>query len=182
MFFGQLTYLDLIFIGIIAISTIVALWKGLAREIISLVALIAGFVLAVCFYQVPAAKLAEFSSTESIANLLSFLMIFIGCIVVGIILSFMVNRFLKAAALKGIDRFFGAIFGFIRGWAISLVLVIALVSFPLRDDMMAKSFLAPFLLGGAQAIVLLVPQNLKDEFNMHYKKVLNTWNQNRTVV
>ncbi|HSW40314.1 MAG TPA: CvpA family protein [Acidobacteriota bacterium] len=175
MFFGTFTYLDLIFIGIIAVSTIFALLKGLAREIISLVALVAGFILAVRFYQIPAAKLTGFTSTESIANFLAFLFIFLGCIVIGIILAFAVNRMLKAASLKGIDRLFGAVFGFIRGWAISLVLVIGLVAFPLRDDLLAKSFLAPFLLGGAQMVILLVPQNLKDEFNKQYEKVLNSW-------
>jgi len=39
--------------------------------------------------------------------------------------------------------------------------------------------LAPYLLAGARAAVLLVPQDLKNSFNEQYKKVLESWNQRR---
>jgi membrane protein required for colicin V production len=177
---SQWTFLDFLFAGIILLSTGFALFKGLVREIISLVALIGGFVLAVLYYQVPAARLVEFSRTEALANLIGFLIIFIGCILIGIIASFLVNRFIKAASLKWIDRVLGGIFGFLRGWAISSILVLAIIAFPIRENTMARSVLAPFLLAGARAAVLLVPQVLKDQFNEHYRKVLETWNQNRS--
>ncbi len=177
---SQWTFLDFLFAGIVVVSTVFALIKGLVREIISLVALIGGFVLAVLYYRVPASWLAEFSRTESIADLLGFLIIFVGCILIGAIAALVVNRFVKAASLKWIDRLLGAIFGLLRGWAISSILVVALIAFPVRENLMAKSFLAPFLLAGARTVVLLVPQGLKDKFNEQYKKVLQTWNENRS--
>jgi membrane protein required for colicin V production len=111
---------------------------------------------------------------------LGFLIIFLGCILLGVIASFLVNRFVKAASLKGIDRILGAIFGFLRGWVISSVLVVALIAFPIRENLMARSILAPYLLGGAHTVVRLAPQSLKDKFNEQYKKVLQTWNQSRS--
>jgi membrane protein required for colicin V production len=179
MHFGQWSLLDYLFAIIVLVSMIGALRKGLIREIVSLVALIGGFILAVWYYQVPAAWMAELARTETIANLLGFLIIFIGCILLGIIASFIINRFVKAASLKWIDRLLGAIFGFLRGWAVSSILVLALVAFPLRENMIAQSSLAPFLLAGARAAVLLVPQNLKDKFYEQYRKILQTWNENR---
>jgi membrane protein required for colicin V production len=180
MFFSQWTFLDLFFAAIVVVSTLFAAIKGLAREIISLVALIGGFILAVLFYRVPAAWLAEFSRTESVSDLLGFLFIFVGCILIGIIVALVVNRFIKAASLKWIDRILGGVFGFLRGWAVSSILVVALIAFPVRENIMDRSFLAPFLLSGARAAVLLVPQDLKDKFNKQYKKVLQTWNQSRS--
>ena len=180
MHFNQWTFLDFLCAGIILISTGFALFKGLVREIISLVALIGGFIFAVLYYRVPAARLAEFSRTEAIANLLGFMVIFIGCILIGIIAAFLVNRFVKAASLKWIDRVLGGIFGFLRGWAIASILVLAIIAFPIRENIMAKSVLAPFLLAGARAAVFLVPQALKDQFNEHYRKVLDAWNQSRS--
>jgi membrane protein required for colicin V production len=179
MHLGQWTFLDFLFAIIILVSTICALRKGLVREIASLVALMGGFILAVLYYRVPAAWVAEFTRTEAIADLLGFLLIFVGCILIGIIAAFLINRFVKAASLKWIDRILGAIFGLMRGWAISSILVLALVAFPVRENLMARSFLAPFLLAGARIAVLLVPQNLKDKFNEQYKKVLQAWNENR---
>jgi hypothetical protein len=45
---------------------------------------------------------------------------------------------------------------------------------------MAKSYLAPYLLTGARAGVLVVPKSLKDKFYEQYRKVIQTWNQNRS--
>jgi membrane protein required for colicin V production len=180
MVFAQWTFLDLFFAAIVIVSTIFAVIKGLAREIISLIALVGGFILAVLFYRIPAAWLAEFSRTDSVACLLGFLIIFIGSILIGIIISLVVNRFVKAASLKWVDRILGGIFGFLRGWAISSILVVALIAFPIREKIMERSLLAPFLLSGARTAVLLVPQELKDKFNKQYKKVLQTWNQTRS--
>jgi membrane protein required for colicin V production len=179
MHFSQWSFLDFLFAIIVLLSTIGALRKGLVREIVSLVALIGGFILAVRYYWIPAAWMAEFSRTGAVSDLLGFLIIFIGCIIIGIIAAFIINRFVKAASLKWIDRILGGIFGFLKGWAISSILVLALMAFPIRDNIMARSFLAPFLLAGARAAVLLVPQNLRDKFNEQYLKVLQTWNENR---
>jgi len=180
MHLGQWIFLDFLFVLIILVSIVFALTKGLVREIISLVALIAGFAFAVLYYPVPAKWLAEFSRTESIANLLGFMIIFVGCVLLGALIAYIVNRFLKAASLKWLDRLLGGIFGLIRGWAICSIMVVALVAFPIRENIMARSFLAPYLLAGARAAVFLVPQSLKDKFNEQYKKVLQTWNQNRS--
>jgi membrane protein required for colicin V production len=174
-----MTYFDILFTGIILISTISALFKGLVREIISLAALILGFILAVFFYPLPSAKLLEFCRTESIANLMGFLIIFLGCILLGAITTFIVNRFVKAASLKWVDRLMGAIFGVLRGWIISSILVVAIIAFPIRDNLMAHSTLAPYLLAGARILVHMTPEALTQKFNEQYQKVLKTWNESR---
>ncbi|MDI9611905.1 MAG: CvpA family protein, partial [Acidobacteriota bacterium] len=152
---GQWTTFDLLFAGIVALSTLLALWKGIVREIVSLVALIAGFLLAVFFYPVPAARLIDFCRTEQIANLAGFLVIFLGTLLAGTLVSIALNRFLKAVTLKWADRFLGSIFGFLRGWAVCSILVLALIAFPVKKDLLSRSVLAPFLLGGASAAVRL---------------------------
>jgi membrane protein required for colicin V production len=179
MHLSQWTFLDFLFSGIILISVGFALTKGLVREIVSLIALIGGFVLAVLYYGVPARPLADLTKTDSVANLIGFMTIFLGCILVGTIISFVVNRFLKAASLQWVDRLLGGLFGLLRGWAIASILVLAIVAFPVNHNLIARSFLAPYLLAGARTAVLLVPHSLKDQFNEQYKKVLQIWNQNR---
>jgi membrane protein required for colicin V production len=182
MHLSQWTALDFLFALIILVSTIFALTKGFVREIISLVALIGGFALAALFYPVPAARLVEFSRTDSIANLLGFLIIFLGCILAGAIISFVVNRFLKAASLKWVDRLLGGVFGLLRGWAVCSIMVIAVVAFPVHENIMARSFLAPYLLTGARTAVILVPKTLKEKFNEQYQKILQTWSESRNPV
>jgi len=180
MHFAQWTFWDFLFTFIILVSIILAIAKGLVRELISLVALIGGFILAVLFYQVPAARFSEYTKTDAVANFAGFLVIFVGCLLLGAILSFIVNRFLKAVSLKWVDRLLGAVFGLLRGWAICSIIVLALIAFPVRESAMTRSFLAPYLLAGARTAIHLVPQSLKDQFNEHYKKVLDTWNESRS--
>jgi membrane protein required for colicin V production len=180
MHLSQWTFLDYVFAGIVLVSTGFALTKGLVREIISLVALIGGFVLAVLYYPAVGNMMIDFTRTDSVAHFLGFLIIFAGCILFGSIAAFLVNRFVKAAKLKWVDRLLGGVFGLLRGWAIASILVVALIAFPIREAMMTRSVLAPFLLAGARAAILLVPQNMKDKFYEHYQKVLDSWNQNRS--
>lgn len=177
MLLSQWSYLDFLFIVIFLVSIVFALLKGLAREIISLTALIGGFILAVFFYHVPAGLFKDFSKTEALSNLIGFVIIFFGCILIGAVTAFLVNRLIKAASLKWADRLLGGIFGLIRGWAIASILVVALIAFPIRDDFLARSAIAPYLLAGARIAVYCVPQKLKDQFNEQYMKVVQAWNQ-----
>jgi membrane protein required for colicin V production len=178
--FSQWTFLDFLFAFIILVSVGFALLKGMMREITSLVALIGGFILAILYYSVPAGWLSEISRNESVANLFGFLVIFLGCILIGAIISLIVNRFLKAASLKWVDRLLGGVFGLLRGWAICSVMAIGLIAFPIRENLMARSVLSPYLLAVARAAVHLVPQSLKDKFDEQYKKVLQNWNESRS--
>ena len=175
-----LSLMDALFIIIILVSIVFAVLKGLAREIISLASLIGGFVLAIFFYNIPARLFREFSKTEAIANLIGFIVIFFGCILVGAIAAFCVNRLLKAVSLKWFDRLLGGIFGLLRGWAIASILVVALIAFPIRDDFLARSSMAPYLLAGARIAVYCVPQKLKDQFNEQYMKVVEAWKKQRS--
>ncbi|NLT66101.1 MAG: CvpA family protein [Acidobacteria bacterium] len=175
----QWTLLDFIFVVVIAVSIAFALLKGLVREIISLAALAGGFILAVFYYRVPASMVSGYTRSESIANFLGFLSIFIGCIILGAVIAFLVNRFVKAASLKWVDRLLGGVFGLLRGWAICSIIVLALIAFPIREDLVPRSALATYMLAGARAAVTLVPRELKDAFNEQYRKVLDSWNRNR---
>ncbi len=180
MHLSEWSLLDYLFAFIILVSTGFALTKGLVREIISLVALLAGFFLAAFYYPVTAHWFVEFTKNDSVANLIGFLLIFLGCILVGAIVAFLVNKFVKMAALEWLDRILGALFGFLRGWAVASIIILALIAFPVRENLLARSFLAPYLLAGARVAVLMVPQDLKNKFHDEYKKVLEVWNQKRT--
>lgn len=180
MHFSEWTSLDYIFALIIVVSTVLALTKGLVREIVSLVSLLAGFWLAAFYYPVVSVWFSDLARTQAVADLIGFLLIFLGTLVAGAVVAFLINRFVKMASLQWVDRLLGGLFGFLRGWAVSSILVLALVAFPLKQNqMLSRSYLAPFLLGGARAAVLVVPQELKDRFHQEYKRLLDNLNESR---
>jgi membrane protein required for colicin V production len=179
---SQWTLFDLTVVIIILVSTIFALRKGLAREVISLVTLFGGFLLAAIYYPLVARWFLDITKTEGIADLIGFVSIFGFCLLIGAVAAFIVNRFIKLASLEWIDRLMGGIFGFLRGWAVASILALALIAFPVRQDTLARSKFAPFLLAGARAAVLIVPHELRLKFNQEYQKILDTWNQHRSSV
>jgi len=182
MHWQQLTFIDIIFALVILVSTVFALRKGLAREVISLVALVGGFILAAFYYRAAAGWLAGLTKTQAVAELIGFLAIFISCLLIGAVAAFLVNRIVKMASLEWMDRLMGGGFGLLRGWAVASIIALALIAFPVRQDVMARSVFAPYLLAGARAAVLLVPQELKDKFYVEYQKVLQNLNQNGSSV
>jgi membrane protein required for colicin V production len=175
---SRFTFLDWVFLVVFVVSVGLAVTKGLVRELISLAALIGGFVLAVLYYPALGGLFMGWTRTDSIAYLIAFVLIFVGTLLAGALAAFLVNRFVKMASLEWIDRLLGALFGFLRGWAICSVIVLGIVAFPVRDyEVLGRSYLAPFLLAGARAAVLAVPQDLKSRFEEGYKKVIALLNQ-----
>ncbi len=182
MHWHQWTSLDFVFAAIILTSTAFALIKGLAREVISLVALIGGLILAAFLYRTVGRWLLDLAKTEAVANLVAFIGIFVACLLIGAIAAFVVNRFIKKSSLEWVDRLMGGIFGFLRGWAVASILALALIAFPARQEILARSVFAPFLFAGARAAVWVVPQELKLKFYDEYHKILQTWNHDRSPV
>jgi len=170
----QFTYFDIFVAVIVFLSTLGAFFKGFSREIVRIAIMILGFVLASVYYKVPAGMLLRFCN-ETLADLCGFLAIFLGCILAGALITAIVDRFLKAVKLKWADRLLGAAFGFIRGCVICSILSLALTVFPVKEDIMAKSVLAPYMLGCADILIHFVPQDMRDEFDAQYQKVMKIW-------
>jgi membrane protein required for colicin V production len=147
------------------------------REIIGIGVIILGFALAVLYYRAPAAKLVDFGSSEIVADLLGFLGIFLGCVLIGTITAFAVDRFLKVVKLKWVDRLLGAIFGFLRGWIFSVVTVLALTSFPAQNSFTTRSLLVPYLLGSAGLLINATPDDLKEKFEERSRQLIHNWNK-----
>jgi len=173
------TFLDFTFAVIVLVSTVFATMKGLAREIVSIVALFGGFLLAAFYYPVPAAWFGTFLRTEALAQLAGFLLIFLGCVLLGALAAFLINKFIKMASLEWADRLLGGVFGFVRGWLMCSVIVIGLVAFPVKEGLLARSILSPYVLAGARAAVLMVPKDLKSKFNEEYQKIIQLLNQKK---
>jgi membrane protein required for colicin V production len=173
------TPLDYLFVLLILTSTGFAVFKGLVRELISLIALVAGFFLAAWFYPVISSRLSDFARNQTVADFMGFLAIFLSCLILGAVTAFIVKRLVKMASLEWMDYLLGAVFGLLRGCAVASIIVLALIAFPVREGLVERSLFAPYLLAGARAAVWMVPQEMKNKFNEQYKKVLQTWNESR---
>jgi len=175
---GNLGYLDILALLILAVSVVTAVAKGLVLELFSLASVLLGLFLAVFFYpDLAGLLLAMGLSVGLLADFLAFVLIFVGTLVAGAILSASIDKVLKHLHLKWIDRFLGGVFGFLRGYLINAVIFLALTAFQIKQDLLVDSKLAEFFLAGARIVVIFIPEDLKAQFQDAYDLLETAWQE-----
>jgi uncharacterized membrane protein required for colicin V production len=62
------------------------------------------------------------------------------------------------------DRFLGGVFGFVRGVALSTVIILGLAAFTPQWGRLRDSRIVPFLLQGGRALIWVAPATLRQRF------------------
>ena len=145
---------DCLLIAILAYSTIMAFVRGIILELFSLGGLIAGILLAAWNYQHVALLLGRLITSLATAQIVAFLLIIIGVMVLSTLLGKALNRTAHAIGLGFFDRLLGAAFGFVRGCLLGVAILMAVAAF-LPGFSMDCKFSAIFLFscGGACGIL-----------------------------
>ncbi|HET6962063.1 MAG TPA: CvpA family protein [Terriglobia bacterium] len=174
-FISELNVLDWIVVVIVASSVISSVLKGFAREAISLAAVILGLLLASWFYPQAGSLVSAYVKTQEIASLVGFILIFLGVLLAGAIISFVVTKFLRVVDLQWFDRLLGAAFGLARGWLVGSVIFLGLTAFPVQIEVVQHATLGPHLLMSARVLAVITPAPLKEQFLEGYDKVRSLW-------
>jgi membrane protein required for colicin V production len=171
-------WLDVVLGAVLLISFVGAVRNGLSKEIIRLVALVAGIVGGMWWYRDAAAYLQPVVADESIASFGGFLTILFGALIAGIVLAWVLAKILGWVGLRWFDRLLGGAFGLVRGLLVCGALVMALLAFtPLTGsaEVVAESRIAPWVLHAAQATSLAAPGNLRQAFDENFAQVKAVW-------
>lgn len=166
-----MNWLDFVFIGILSLSIIISLFRGLIREVLSLFIWAGSFWVAYTFVDVGANALTTYVDLPSARHLIAFVGLFIAALVIGGMINFVVGKLIKKTGLSGTDRFFGMFFGALRG----LVAVVAITFFvnatPLSEDpWWQESQLAPHFVKVSE----WVRTNMPEEFSNYFSNVEKT--------
>jgi len=137
------TIFDAAVIFVIALSTLFAFVRGVVRELIALIAWIAGFIAALAFTPLVGSWLPDFGH-PALRYLIAFAAILIGALILGALIAYPLARAIRAAGLGFVDRFLGSIFGLARGLllVVAFVLAAGLTELP-RADWWQNATLAP---------------------------------------
>jgi membrane protein required for colicin V production len=152
---------DCFLIAILAYSTIVAFVRGIILELFSLGGLIAGILIASWNYGRLAVYLERFITTSSMAEIISFLLLVIGVMVLSALLGNAINRTAHAIGLGFFDRILGAVFGFGRGCLLGVAILMAIAAFLPHSTWIENSQLSSYFLAGAHAVSFVVPYDLQ---------------------
>jgi membrane protein required for colicin V production len=164
--------LDWIFIIILAVTSIYGLFRGLIKEVSSILAIIIGWIAASKFYVKLSPFLKNLGLHEQLSNVLSFIIIFLAIFIALIFIAKLIHRLIHAILLGGLNRLGGMGFGFIKGVIISSIIIIVLtMALPENTRILTHSKLSPHMMRISKALVSLVPQDLKNRFMEQEKKL-----------
>ncbi|HTW76060.1 MAG TPA: CvpA family protein [Steroidobacteraceae bacterium] len=119
-----MNWIDYVLIAVMVISCVAGLLRGLLREVLALVTWVAAVWLAWLYAPLLEPHLGGALATEGVRPWAARALIFIGVLLVGTAIGVTVSHFVRLSLLVGVDRFFGGIFGVLRGWVIIGLFVI----------------------------------------------------------
>ena len=137
---------DIVILGVVLLSALIGLVRGLLKEVLSLATWTAAIGLALYFAPEASVYLAGVISDEVIRLVAAFAGIFLGALIVGGLVQWLIGALVKGTGLTGTDRFLGFVFGSARGVLVCLVGLIAIRSFAQSADWWQASLLVPELL------------------------------------
>jgi membrane protein required for colicin V production len=120
---AQLNALDWVIIVVVALSVLLSLWRGFAREALSLAGWVAAFLIANMFVDQMASVLAGTIDNITGRYVAAYAILFVLSLMVFSLISMLVSRVIKATGLSLLDRLLGTVFGFARGIILVLVCV-----------------------------------------------------------
>ena len=171
---------DIIVIVILGYCLIRGIFRGLVKELSSIIGVFGGFYAAYTYYPVLAKPLSKWIANAGYLNILSFLIIFCGVFIIISILGIIINYLLKIVFLGWLDRVSGAMFGAMKGILIVSVLLIALTAFlPKGTPVIKDSLLSPYVTLVSEKMAKVISKDMKHDFSTKIATIKKAWGKNK---
>ncbi|MEX2373232.1 MAG: CvpA family protein [Dehalococcoidia bacterium] len=160
-----MNWIDLLIVGIVAWTTFVGFSSGLIRQMVWLIAILLGILLAGALYDDLAANLDFVIDDATTRNLIAFGAIVGGAVVAGTVIGQVLKTTASLLMLGPLDHIGGAVLGLIRGVIYVQVALFALAVYPDNETLgrgIEGSALAPFFLEDAGFIGAVLPSEFDD--------------------
>ena len=167
---------DILIVVILGYSLVRGLFRGLVKEISSIIGVFGGFYAAYTYYGVLAKFLAGLIHDVSYHNILSFLIIFCCVLIIVSVLGIIIKYLLNIAFLGWVDRIGGLVFGFVKAVLIVSVLFISLTAFlPRGSSFIKDSVLAPHVSWVSEKMAKVVSKQMKQDFMTKLGELKKSW-------
>lgn len=167
---------DIVVTVIMGFCLIRGIFRGLIKEVSSIVGVFGGFYAAYTYYGQVSTYLADWISTPAYLNIVSFLIVFCAVFIIISVLGIIIKYIMNITFMGWIDRIFGAAFGILKGVLITSILLIILTAFlPPKASVIKNSRLAPHVSAISEKLVLIVPENLKQKFAEKINDIKKEW-------
>ena len=116
-----MNWIDASILIVTGLSFIFGIWRGLVKEVLSLVTWVAALLVARNSSEVVAELLFNSFDNLTMRYITAFALIFIGVMMLGTFINFLMSKLLVFTGLRFVDRVLGGLFGIARGVLIVFV-------------------------------------------------------------
>lgn len=162
-----MNWADYCIIAALGLSVLMGLWRGFIGEAIALACWVLAFWVAWTFGAQLAAQFTAIT-LPSARLVLGYAICFIGVLIAGALVGFLMRKLIAGSGLSGSDRMLGMVFGLIRGLAIVTIAVLILKFTPLpQDPWWKESKLMPTFENAARWLSSKLPPEVTHYLDLH---------------
>ncbi|MBI5814433.1 MAG: CvpA family protein [Nitrospinae bacterium] len=165
-------WFDLFAVFFLAASAAWSYFRGFAKEVFSILAIVAGAWIAATYYPKAAPVFRAMLGDRIISDISAFLALFFLAVIIIVVTGILVRRMLKVSAtLTAVDKIAGAALGVVKG-----ALILAIITYPLalipelKDEVAKGSVAAPILAQMAGMIMDRIAPGLAKGIDSTVKK------------
>jgi membrane protein required for colicin V production len=141
---STLNWVDITVIAITVLSFFFGLWRGLVKEVLSLVTWIAALLVARLYSEHLSPYLEGMIDGSTTRYVAAFAILFIVTMMLGTLLIHLLGKLLTIAGLRLTDRLLGGVFGVARGVIIVMLLMFFTGPFATESESWQQSILIPY--------------------------------------
>lgn len=160
-----INFVDFAILALIAISGLLALFRGLVREVLAVVGWIGAAVVTVAAFPYAQPYARRYIETALTADAATGLVIFVIALIVLTWLSHVIARRVRDSSFSGIDRWAGLLFGLARGAVMVAIAWVVLVQLAPPEDhpeFIQEARTLPWVARGSTLLVDLLPEDYRD--------------------
>jgi membrane protein required for colicin V production len=158
-----MNWLDAVIVLVLIGFTVAAFRAGLIREVVTLVAVVGGVLVAGHYYDDLAEDVLLFIKNDKAAKVIAFLTLFGSLALGGQLAAFLMKQAVSMLLLGWLDHLAGGMFGLLKGLVLVELFLIFFATYPYLglDKAIDGSGIAPLFLDNGPALLKLLP----GEFN-----------------
>ncbi len=155
-----MTAVDLVVLGVLALSGLIAYMRGIVREVLSIAGWVGAGVVAINFQPMARPFVAQYAPSPEWADPAAYILLFIVSLIVFSIISKMIGSAVRSSAIGGLDKGLGLLFGLARGALVAIgVYIVGGMAMPPDHwpEPVANARTLPFLFEGAKWVAQKIP-------------------------
>ncbi|SRR6266536_4359326 len=169
-------WLDFVLLLVLGIGAFLGARSGLLWQVARIVTFFLAVYACIHYHGIAAGWLLQHLRAESpvVPWLLAYLVTFLSVYAVCMLITYVLERMLRAAKLKPMDRLLGAGVGILKaGLLAGAILMGVAVYDPDADGALAESKVAPVLLKSMRVVIVAVPDDFKKSLEKAKERIFN---------